>query len=89
MGAPVPERLEKLIMDCLDKDPRNRPRSARDLRKALDTIELPHPWTENEAGIWWANHRPKEPVAEVAAEATIVDESRVRGLTVQVDADGR
>jgi serine/threonine-protein kinase len=89
LGAPVPEALEQLIMDCLDKDPTNRPQSARALREALDAVELPHPWTENEARIWWTNHRPKEPVAEVAAEATIVDESRVRGLTVQVDADGR
>jgi serine/threonine-protein kinase len=89
LGAPVPEALEQLIMDCLDKDPTNRPQSAHELREALDAVELPHPWTENEARIWWTNHRPKEPVAEVAAEATIVDESRVRGLTVQVDADGR
>jgi serine/threonine protein kinase len=89
MGAPVPERLEKLIMDCLDKEPRNRPRSARDLRKALDTIELPHPWTENEAGIWWANHRQQASVAEAPAEATVLDESRIQGLTVQVDVHAR
>jgi hypothetical protein len=50
---------------------------------------LRHRWTEDEARIWWANHRRQEPIAEVAAEATIVDESRVQGLTVQVDVHGR
>jgi tRNA A-37 threonylcarbamoyl transferase component Bud32 len=89
LGAPVPEVLEQLIMDCLNKDPTNRPKSAHELREALDAVVLPHPWTENEARIWWTNHRPKEPVAEVAAEATIVDESHVQGLTVQVDVRGR
>ena len=47
------------------------------------------PWTEDEARIWWTNHRRQEPIAEVAAEPTIVDESRVQGLTVQVDVQGR
>jgi TRAP-type C4-dicarboxylate transport system permease small subunit len=89
LGAPVPEVLEKLIMDCLDKDPTNRPQSARALRQALDAVELPQPWTENEARIWWTNHRRREPGAEVPAAKAELDESRVRGLTVQVDVHGR
>lgn len=89
LGAPVPEVLEHLIMDCLNKDPTNRPQSAAVLRRTLDAVEPPHPWTEDEARIWWTNHRRQEPIAEVAAEATIVDESRVQGLTVQVDVHGR
>jgi serine/threonine protein kinase len=89
LGAPIPEGLEKLIMACLDKNPTNRPRSARDLRRTLDAVDLSAPWTEDEARIWWTNHHRKEPVAEVTAEATIVDESRVRGLTMQVDVHSR
>jgi len=89
LGAPVPEALEQLIMDCLNKDPANRPQSAAVLRRTLDTVDLSAPWTEDEARIWWTNHRRREPVAEVAAEATILDESRVRGLIVEVDVHGR
>jgi serine/threonine-protein kinase len=89
MGAPVPEVLEKLIMACLDKDPANRPQSALALRETLEAVELPHAWSEHKARIWWTNHRRKEPVPELAAEATVVDESRVQGLTVQVDVHAR
>jgi tRNA A-37 threonylcarbamoyl transferase component Bud32 len=89
MGAPLPEALEKLIMACLDKDPANRPQSALALREALESMELPHAWSEHEARTWWTDHRRKEPGAEAAAEATDLAESRVRGLTVQVDVQGR
>jgi tRNA A-37 threonylcarbamoyl transferase component Bud32 len=89
LGAPVPEVLEALILKCLDKDPANRPRSADALRHALDAVELPNAWTENEARIWWTNHRQREPSAEVAAAATQLADSHVRGLTVQVVVDDR
>jgi serine/threonine protein kinase len=89
MGAPLPEALEKLIMACLDKDPANRPQSALALREALESMELPHPWSEHQARLWWTNHRRKEPVPELAAEATVVDESRIQGLTVEVDVYAR
>jgi tRNA A-37 threonylcarbamoyl transferase component Bud32 len=89
LGAPVPRMLEALILNCLDKDPANRPQSAHALRQALDTVELPQPWTEDEARTWWTNHRQQEPGAEVAAPATELAESQVRGLTVQVDVGTR
>ncbi len=89
LGAPIPERLEQLIMACLEKDLAHRPPSAAALREALGEVQVTQPWTEREARIWWANHRQRESVDEVAADATIVDESRIQGLTVQVDVHGR
>jgi len=89
MGRPVPEALEKLIMNCLDKDAANRPQSARALREEIESMELPHPWSEHQARLWWTNHRRKELVPELAAEATVVDESRIQGLTVEVDVYAR
>ncbi len=89
MGRPVPEVLEKLIMGCLDKYPANRPESALALREALEALELPHAWSEHEARAWWTNHRQQALVTEVAAEATVLDESRIQGLTLQVDVHAR
>jgi serine/threonine protein kinase len=89
LGAPVPEALEQLIMDCLDKDPAKRPPNARALREAVDAVELSDPWTEDEARTWWTNHRQQALATGAPAEATVVDESRIRGLTVQVDVHGR
>jgi predicted Ser/Thr protein kinase len=89
LGTPVPEALQKLVLDCLDKDPANRPQSAHALRQALGAVELLHRWTEGEARTWWTNHRQNEPPVGVAAAATEQLPSGVRGLTVQVDVRGR
>jgi len=53
LGVPVNEMLGKLVMQCLEKDPVNRPTSAHDLRRALDAVELEHPWREEDARAWW------------------------------------
>jgi serine/threonine-protein kinase len=54
--TPIPEGLERVIMQCLEKDPSNRPSSARAILQALESIEVAQPWTQQEAREWWSTH---------------------------------
>ena len=53
---PVSPELERLIMKCLAKHPKERPQSAADLREALGWISA-DAWGENQAMQWWAANR--------------------------------
>ncbi len=54
--GPVPPALDRLVLDCLSKDPDDRPRDALSLRARLDAIELAEQWTEQRSRQWWAEH---------------------------------
>jgi serine/threonine-protein kinase len=56
--ALIPSDLEKLVMQCLAKDPKKRPQSARDLRQRLREVPLDDPWTADRARAWWDEHDP-------------------------------
>jgi serine/threonine-protein kinase len=53
----VPADLEKTVMDCLAKDPADRPQTADELAERLRACEVPA-WTEARARKWWESHRP-------------------------------
>jgi serine/threonine-protein kinase len=55
---PIPPEIDALILSCLAKDRNQRPRSARDLLKALDDLALSNPWNEDRARDWWLTHLP-------------------------------
>jgi eukaryotic-like serine/threonine-protein kinase len=52
-SAPVPPRLEALIMACLSKRPEDRPHDADALNAALATCLDEAPWSNAEAHAWW------------------------------------
>ena len=52
----IPEDLEDLLMDCLAKDPNERPESARELERRLWGLHLRDIWTPDMAERWWADH---------------------------------
>lgn len=56
----VPPALEALIMDCLKKEPGERPATARVVLDRLGSVELPEPWTEARAARWWRVHQPTD-----------------------------
>lgn len=57
---PVPKSLERLILQCLSKDPNDRPRSAQALSDELERIGDVTRWTREDAVSWWQLHQPTE-----------------------------
>jgi len=57
-GQPVPQELEQLIMECLDKAPGKRPGTAVELWQKLGEIPLESPWTPERAEEWWRDKLP-------------------------------
>jgi len=55
---PIPEELDRAILDCLEKDPAKRPASAEVLGKRLERcLGGMDPWTVDEARAWWTRVR--------------------------------
>ena len=58
----VPGALERVILQCLEKDPARRPESARRLMDLLAACEGITPWTQSQAEQWWSMHLPQNTV---------------------------
>ena len=76
LGKPLPADLERLLLDCLAKDPAGRPPSARALRAALLECADAGAWREEDARSWWRDHgralRSRAPLrGDVGAATTI------------------
>lgn len=54
----VPADFEAVIMDCLQKDPGERPQSAGELRRRLESCSFARPWDQERASKWWRAHQP-------------------------------
>lgn len=67
LGAALPKDLERLVMDCLAKDPDDRPSSAAELRARILACDVA-PWTAADAAAWWSE-RPEPGVAIGAVDA--------------------
>jgi serine/threonine-protein kinase len=53
----VPPDLERVILACLEKEPRARPADARTLEEMLRACDVPY-WREEDAAAWWERHLP-------------------------------
>jgi eukaryotic-like serine/threonine-protein kinase len=56
--VPIPPALDLLIIECLAKDPADRPQSAKELSRRLTAIDGISAWTEERARAWWEMHQP-------------------------------
>lgn len=53
---PIPPDLEALVLQCLAKDPADRPPTATTLEAKLASLDVP-PWSAASAEAWWTAHR--------------------------------
>lgn len=68
-GMAIPDDLERLVLDCLAKDPGARPQTAQQLSERLRSCRDAGGWGEEEAERWWAQlpaHPESEPARAVA-----------------------
>ena len=53
----IPADLERVILQCLEKEPAARPETAGELERMLAACDLPR-WTDENAAAWWMRHLP-------------------------------
>jgi serine/threonine-protein kinase len=64
-GFDVPAALDQVVLACLEKEPGNRPGTARELCDRLGRCDAGQ-WTRDDARIWWETRmEPEEEVALV------------------------
>jgi eukaryotic-like serine/threonine-protein kinase len=73
---PLPASLEDLILECLEKDPAQRPASAEALSTRLNDVSLESEWTVERAERWWEMHRPLPADARRVADVLLSQEGR-------------
>jgi serine/threonine protein kinase len=75
-GRPIPDRLEQIVLACLEKAPEKRPSSAVELWRQLGEVTLTSPWTPERAEAWWREHLPDlarpSPESDSSSELRIV-----------------
>jgi serine/threonine-protein kinase len=81
LGRQVPRQLETVLLHCLEKDPKRRPATARDLAAALVACSDVGEWTADAASAWWRENGP-------AAAADFDDEGPTFTRNLAVSLEG-
>jgi DNA-binding NtrC family response regulator len=57
-SQPIPSDLDALVLECLSKEPHDRPASAEILVERLDRLTVAGHWDHRRAHEWWQQHEP-------------------------------
>jgi serine/threonine-protein kinase len=49
----IPQALDLVLLQCLRKDPNDRPQTMAELAESLRKVPLENPWSEERARHWW------------------------------------
>jgi serine/threonine-protein kinase len=82
LAKPLPSDLEQLVLQCLAKDPAERPPSASSLRASLLACDDASRYDRAEALSWWREHREKSDAGDAPAASR-------SPATMAVDLRGR
>ncbi len=68
----VPIDLEEIVLQCLEKDPKNRFQTVEELRIAMSELDLEDIWSAEMAAEWWnCNGCPQRKAFDAAAMALV------------------
>lgn len=84
-GRDLPADLERLVLQCLDEDPAQRPDGALALRDALDGLDVGR-WSETDARAWW---RTRAPEVRARRKRDTASDGAATGSTLAIDLDRR
>jgi eukaryotic-like serine/threonine-protein kinase len=56
--TPLPPELDRVILQCLARNPADRPTDALALQRLLDAVPFARPWSEARAAAWWSELSP-------------------------------
>ena len=71
----IPQALDNLIAQCLEKDPIKRPQSAEELLAQLERLESELPWTRQQASEGWKDVPPATSPDEAPKKGEILASS--------------
>lgn len=58
-SLPISREVDQLVLDCLKKNPQDRPRDAMEILSRIQSTNLAKAWSGKQAQTWWRAHLPE------------------------------